>query len=61
MGDCSTYRGMRGSYWVLVWKLKRKRPLGRHWRKKEYNIKMNFHELICEGMDCINLAQDRDR
>ena len=24
-------------------------------------MKMDLHELGCEGVDCIDLAQDRDR
>ena len=42
------------------WKPKRKRPLGRSRRRWE-DIKMDFEEVGCEGMDWIELAQDRDR
>ena len=38
-----------------------KRPLGRHWRRWEDNIKMDPQELGCGGMGWIDLAQDRDR
>ena len=38
-----------------------KRPLGRHRRRWEDNIKMDLQELGCGGMDWIGLAQDRDR
>ena len=38
-----------------------KRPFGRHRRKWEDNIKMDFQEVGCGGMDWIDLAQDRDR
>jgi hypothetical protein len=37
------------------------RPLGRPGRRWEDNIKMDFQEVGCEGMDWIDLAQDRDR
>ena len=38
-----------------------KRPLGRPRRRWEDNIKMELQEVGCEGMDWIDLAQDRDR
>jgi hypothetical protein len=38
-----------------------KRPLGRPKRRWENNIKIDLHEFGCEGMDWIDLAQDRDR
>ena len=48
-------------YRVLVRKPERQRPLGRHRRRWEDNIKMDLQEVGCGGMDWINLAQDRDR
>jgi hypothetical protein len=36
-------------------------PLGRPRRRWEDNIKMDLQEVGCEGMDWIELAQDRDR
>ena len=50
----------RGVYRVLVWKPEGKRPFGRPRRRWEDNIKMNLQEVGCEGMDWIELAQDRD-
>ena len=38
-----------------------KRPLGRPWLRWEDNIKIDFPKVECEGMDCIDLAQDRDK
>ena len=38
-----------------------KRPLGRHRRRWEDNIKMDLEEVGYAGMDWIDLAQDRDR
>jgi len=51
----------RGAYRVLVGKSEGNRPLGRPWRRWEDNIKMDLQEVGCEGMDWIELAQDRDR
>jgi hypothetical protein len=60
-GACGTYGERRGVYRVLVGKPKGKRPLGRHRRRWEDNIKMDLQEVGCGGMDWIELAQDRDR
>jgi len=51
----------RGVYRVLVGKPEGKRPLGRPMRRWEDNIKMGLQRVGCEGMDWIELAQDRDR
>ena len=51
----------RGVYGVLVGKHEGKRPLGRHRFRWEDNNKMDLQEVICGGMDWIELAQDRDR
>jgi len=47
-------------YRVLVEKPEGKRPLGRPRRRWEDNIKMDLQEVVCEGMDWIELALDRD-
>ena len=43
-----------------MWKPEGKRPLGRPKSRWEDNIKMNLQEVRCEGMDYIDVAQDRD-
>jgi hypothetical protein len=51
----------RGVYRVLVGKPEGKRPLGRPRCEWKDNIKIDFQEVGCGGMDWIELAQDRDR
>jgi hypothetical protein len=46
---------------VLVGKPEGNRPPGRPRRRWEDNIKMDRQEVGCEGMDWIELAQDRNR
>jgi len=48
-----------GVYRVLVGKHEEKRPLWRPRRRWEDNIKMDLPEVVCGGMDWIELAQDR--
>ena len=42
-------------------KPERKRTLRRPRPRWENNIKIDLQEVGCEGMDWINVAQDRDR
>jgi len=57
-----TRKGERRSiYRVLVGKPEGKRPLGRPRHKWEDNIKMHRQTVGSEGMDRIELAQDRDK
>ena len=58
-GACSAYgveemriQGFGGETW--------RRPHGRPSRRWEDNIKMDLQEVGCEGLDWIELAQDRD-
>ena len=50
---------MRGVY--RVGKPEGKRPLGRPRRRWVDNIRMDLQEVVCGHVDCIGLAQDRDR
>jgi len=60
-GNVARMGERRGVYRVLVGKPEGKRPLGRPRLRWENNIKMDFQEVVCGGMDWIELAQDRDR
>ena len=51
----------RGVHRVLVGKPEGKRPLGRHRRRWEYNIKLHLQEVGGGCGDWMELAQDRDR
>jgi hypothetical protein len=50
----------RGVYRILVGKPEGKKPHGRPRRKWKDNIKMDLQEVVCEDMDWMELAQDRD-
>jgi hypothetical protein len=51
----------RGAYRGLVGKPEGRKPLGRSRSGWENNIKMDHREVGWGSMDCIELAQDRDR
>jgi hypothetical protein len=51
----------RNAYSILVEKPEGRRPLGRPRRRWLDNIKMDLREIGWNGMDWINLAQDRDQ
>jgi hypothetical protein len=46
---------------ILVGKPEGKRPLGRPRRRWVDNIKIDVREIVWDGMDWIDLAQDRDQ
>jgi hypothetical protein len=52
---------VKGAYNILVGRPEGRRPLGRHRRRWEDNIKMDLGEIGFGDLDWINLAQDRDR
>jgi hypothetical protein len=60
-GLCIMYGESIGVCRVLVGKPKGKRPLGRPGHRWKDNIKLDLQEVGCEGMDWIDLAQDRGR
>ena len=45
----------------FVGKPEGKRPLGRPRHRWEDNIKMDLQQVVCGGMDWIDLLQDRDK
>jgi hypothetical protein len=51
----------RNAYRLLVGKPEGRRPLGRPRRRWLGNIMMNLVEVGWRDVDCIGLAQDRDR
>jgi hypothetical protein len=51
----------RCAYKILVGKPAGKRPLGRPRCKWVDNTKMDLREIGWDGMDCIDLIQDRDQ
>ena len=60
-GECYTYGGRKGVYRVSVGKREEKRPLGRPRCRWKDDNKMGLQEVGREGMDRIDLAQDRER
>ena len=61
MGHVARMWERKGVYMFLVGKLEGKGPLGRPRRRWEDNIKMHLQEVVFEGVDWIELAQDTDR
>jgi hypothetical protein len=49
----------RNAYRILMGKSEGKRPLGRARRRWVDNIKIDLREIGWDGMDWIDLAQDR--
>jgi hypothetical protein len=56
---CSTNGRKRIAYRILVGRPEGKRTLGRPRRRWMHNIKMDLRDITWDGMDWIDLAQDR--
>jgi len=61
VGHVARMGEFRGVYRVLVGKSEERRPLGRPRRRWLDNNRMDLQEVVCEFMDWIGLAHDRDR
>ena len=59
-GVCSTYRGGERSIQKFGGETEGTRPLGEP-RRMWDNIKMDFHEVGCGGVDWIDLVLDRGK
>jgi hypothetical protein len=58
---CSTNGAKKNAYRILVGKPEGRRPLGRPRRSCVDNIKMDLREIGWDGINWIDLAQDRDK
>jgi hypothetical protein len=61
MGRACSTNGENYAYRILVGMPEGKRPLGRRRRRWVDDIKMNPREIGRDGMDLIDLAQNRDQ
>jgi hypothetical protein len=60
-GHVARMEEKRNSCMLLVGKPEGKRPLGIPRPRWVDNIKMDLREIEWDGMDCIDMAQDRDQ
>jgi hypothetical protein len=60
-GTAARMGAKRNTYRILMGKPEGKRRLGRPRRRSVDNIKMNLREIGWDGVDWIELAQDRDQ
>jgi hypothetical protein len=58
---CSTNGEKKNAYRILVENPEGKRPVGRPRRRWVDNIKMDLREIGWDGMNWIDLAQDRNQ
>jgi hypothetical protein len=61
MGRVCSKNEKRNAYNILVRKLEGKRPLGRPRRRWVDNVKMDLREIGWDGIDWLDMAQDRDQ
>jgi hypothetical protein len=59
--ECSTNGEKNNAYRILMGKPDGKRPLGKSRRRWVGNIKMNLREIGWDGMDWVDLTQNRDQ
>jgi hypothetical protein len=60
-GHVACMEGIRNSYKISIGKSEGKRLLGRPRCRLGNNSRIGPREIGCEGVDWINLAQDRDQ
>jgi hypothetical protein len=60
-GHIARMGAKRNTYRILVGKPKGKRPLRRPRRRWMDNIKMHFREIGWDGVDLIDMFQERDQ
>jgi hypothetical protein len=59
--ECSTNGEKMNAYRILVGKSEGNRQLERPRRRWVDNIKINLREIVWDGIDCNDLAQDTDQ
>jgi hypothetical protein len=60
-GHVARIGAKRNAYRILKGKPEGRRPLGRRRSRQVDNIKIDLREIEWDGMDWIDLAQDRDK
>jgi len=60
-GTSMAHGEVRNVYKILIGKPEGNRPLGKHWRRWEDNIRMDVRKIGREGVDWIHLAQERNQ
>jgi hypothetical protein len=60
-GNVARREGKRNAFRLFVGKPEGKRPLGRQRSRGMVNIKIDLREIEWDGVDWVDLAQDRDQ